>query len=821
MAFINPRLFLTAAASPLLYLTAAVLNVYVGNDAGTAALLWCAASVLLTVLLRHRPAVWPAIALAAACGDFAAHIFMGTSALVAAAVVAAEILEICLTATLVRYLNLGECWYQSLRCGVILLLSSIACAFVGTAVESVLIHVSVGASFQPDVKIRFATETLNLLVTLPLVLSWTDSSLLAGVTVRKVLEIVTLTAASALAIYMLFASGNPFLFLAIPILLLATLRGRLLASTLTVAALYIVVMQFSFDSPDQIIMLYDVGKTKMLVVYYLFVLTALLSTVPLGALLVQAEKSAEELRVTGAAADQARREAEAARDRAEAAGRVKSDFLSAMSHELRTPMTGVLGLVDLLSKEKLTSKQLYYIDNIRSSGRHLLDVINDILDFSKIDSGKLEVESIAFATRPLFDSVCATVQPLCREKHIEFRSEIPSDLPDFVRGDPTRIRQVLLNLVGNAIKFTERGLVKVAISHRQVSGSEIRLRFEVRDTGIGIAQEKQPEIFNAFTQEDRSTARRFGGSGLGLAICKRLVLAMGGQISFTSTPDLGSIFWFEIPTSVCAADDVLPTSREFLPNKQNLRILVAEDISLNRSIINAMLSVDHHNLTFAQNGAEVLELVKKNIFDLILMDVQMPVMDGVEATQRIRTLNSPARDTPIIAVTANVVGRERDRYLAAGMDACIPKPIDWDELNDAIARYASGGVPVAINARDSERARPEPPLLIDSLKLESLRRKLDSDFEKLIHEAFEQAEHACERIESIGSEFGDYSGEAHALKGMAGMFGLLRLQRYAEELESGRWADEGAESIGAELRAVIAETRAAASERGFFRDRQA
>lgn len=811
------RLLIAVVAPPIFYLAAAIFKIYAGYGAGTAIALWSAAIVLLTSLLRNRTRAWLAIASSAACGDFAAQLFMGSDIQVAAAAVTAEILENCLAAASIRYLKLEGRWYQSLRYGLTLFFSSIICALAATIAEATLIYLTISPSLTQNLGTRFTTEALSLLVTLPLILSWTDYYLISHLSARKFFEILSLTTISTSAIYVLFASSNPFLFLAIPILLLVTFRGRLLASTFTVSALYIVVMGFNFGDTDEMIVSYDVGKTRMLLVYYLFILTALLSTVPLGALLVQAERSAEDLRATGAVAEQARREAEAARDRAEAAGRVKSDFLSAMSHELRTPMTAVLGLVDLMSREKLTDKQSYYIENIRNSGRHLLDVISDILDFSRIESGKLEIESIDFDIKPLLDNIYSTFEQLSREKQIEFKIEISNGMPKYLRGDPTRIRQILINLVGNAIKFTERGLVRVVAWSRRGSNDDIRICFEVRDTGIGIAEENRSEIFSAFTQEDRSTARRFGGSGLGLAICKRLVVAMDGEIDFSSTPGFGSIFWFEIPSQEIATEPRLYSSPKIAVRKGGLRILVAEDVAINRDIIGTMLSLEGHDLKFAHDGIEVLQFLEKHAFDLILMDVQMPIMDGIEATQRIRKLAGPARHTPIIALTANVVGRERDWFRAAGMDACIPKPIDWDELNETIARYASGEMPSVNNAVVSDGTDAEPPPTIDNLKLASLRHKLGDDFEKLVSDAFEQAEQACARIEILSLQRGDFSREAHALKGMAGMFGLVQLQRCAETLEAGPPDEFGIEDVGAALRAVITQSRVAACQQGFYR----
>ncbi len=308
-------------------------------------------------------------------------------------------------------------------------------------------------------------------------------------------------------------SHTPFLFLAIPLLLLATLSGGLLGSSAAVFGVSLAVRLFTFNGPAALSATKGAASAELLIIYNLFVLTALLSAIPLGVLLARLENAAHRLREAGAAADRAREEAEAARDKAETAGRAKSDFLSVMSHELRTPMTGVLGLVDLLAKESLTDNQKINLDLVRQSGHHLLSVINNILDFSKIESGKFEIESTIFSVRSLFDEVCATTQPLCHAKDIAFKEDYSERIPACVIGDPTKIRQVLLNFVGNAIKFTHHGTIRIIATHRSIDENKLLLRIEVQDSGIGIAEENQAEVFTAFTQEDKSTARRYGGSG--------------------------------------------------------------------------------------------------------------------------------------------------------------------------------------------------------------------------------------------------------------------------------------------------------------------
>lgn len=289
------------------------------------------------------------------------------------------------------------------------------------------------------------------------------------------------------------------------------------------------------------------------------------------------------------------------------------------------------------------------------------------------------------------ENLRAAVAPLAAERALDLRFQMPESVPEALWGDPTRLRQVLLNLVRNAIRFTESGSVTFVVSSQPPQGGRTRFCFEVRDTGIGIPVEQQSRLFGAFAQGDRTTTRNVGGIGLGLAVSKRLVQAMGGEIGVDSTPGTGSLFWVEIPFKLGALGkperEKLPTPSEIQPR----RILIAEESELIRDILHGILSRQGHRLTLADNGAEALDLVQKEAFDLVLMNIQMPVMDGLEVTRRIRQLSEPARNIPIVALTANVTVHERNRYLAAGINECLSKPINWRQLFAAIGRYADSG----------------------------------------------------------------------------------------------------------------------------------
>jgi len=494
-----------------------------------------------------------------------------------------------------------------------------------------------------------------------------------------------------------------------------------------------------------------------------------------------------------------------AMDRAQAATAAKSEFLANMSHEIRTPMNGIINLAELALETGLNEKQRDYVRKILFSSRNLLEIINDILDFSKIEAEMLKLEKVPFDLQGLFDKLLLLFNEPSRRKNIRLRLLLSPDLPKQVVGDSMRLHQVLANLIGNAVKFTETGEITVSAALVQQTRDSAAVRFAVADTGIGIPPEKASQLFESFTQADSSTARKYGGTGLGLTISKRLVGLMGGELAVESEVGVGSIFSFilelSLPVQQPAEEHGAEGADETAAVMRRLRranILLVEDNLINQQVAQEILAKADVEVETVSNGAEAVAAVAAKHFDAVLMDIQMPVMDGYEATRRIRE-ELGRTDLPILAMTAYAVSEERDKCFRMGMDDHIAKPVSRSSLFTALNRW--------IREKNISFEACPSPLLNDSSLLQNMLAetgttaqpaglnlsegllRLDGNealFVKLLRSFCREQRDITERMEQLINAKDVKAGQyvAHGLKGVAGNLGMSGIQILAGKIES-------------------------------------
>ena len=498
----------------------------------------------------------------------------------------------------------------------------------------------------------------------------------------------------------------------------------------------------------------------------------------------------------------AKETAERALGSAEGASAAKSDFIASLSHEIRTPLNSIIGFTDLmLDVPDLPDEVQRHAEMIRASGSALLSVVGDVLDMAKVEAGAVELEAIAFSPRDLAQACISMLRGCAGTKPIAIALEIGDGVPDRLVGDEGRLRQVLLNLLNNAVKFTAQGGVTLRLVRVSGASAGEAIRFEVVDTGIGIEASQQHRLFERFSQVDTSIARRFGGSGLGLSICKKLVELMGGTIGVDSRTGVGSTFWFTV--ALPRGADLPPVKAEHDPAPVRAgRILVVDDVELNQRLAVALLEADGHAVDVVEDGALAVAAVARNAYDLVLMDVQMPGMDGVSATQAIRASAGRRSRVPVVAMTANVFPDQVLAFRDAGMDDHIGKPLSRIQLQRTVARWiaSSPGVPVPVAPAVPVSDLPAP--FDGSAYLELVAHlgpeRLD---DVLTRFAVSLAQRFCSG-EARGSTMRRWRADAHVVQSVAGMLGLAELAQRCRALEAAApGSDEQAERLAAVRRA--------------------
>jgi len=507
----------------------------------------------------------------------------------------------------------------------------------------------------------------------------------------------------------------------------------------------------------------------------------------------------------------AQRDLESARDQALAISNAKSDFLAKMSHEIRTPMNGVLGMIELLSTTPLAGTQKRYMHSIKESADNLLEIISDILDFSKIEAGKLSLETRVFSLNKFVTDVTDSMSGLADQKGLRLNCILPEGPPIIVEGDPVRLRQILTNLIGNAVKFTEKGRVLLRVSSSSNFGEFEDIKFEVIDTGIGIEPRKQRQIFESFAQEDGTTTRRYGGTGLGLTISKQLVEMMGSDIQLKSEPGNGSIFSFTLRLDTAPDNELAGSGQTFAHVFGDLesgistfkplrgRVLVAEDNAVNQAVAVGMLDAMGVESVVANDGDKAVELFLSQPFDAILMDCQMPGLDGYQAAAKIRDIESERGDEPIriIAVTANALTGDMEKCIAAGMDDYLRKPFKGEQLNEALVRVLQTGErpePAAAQTGilDSIAIRTSDPALdvIDDSVLESLVALPQSSDLDLVNQVIQTyIKSSLDLMTRLGEAIDRSDSEcirtaAHSLKSSSANVGATKMAELCASIET-------------------------------------
>ena len=730
------------------------------REAGRVASIWLANAGALAILLRASPG-GPRLTLAAVfVGNVLANIVSGDTVVLATGMAACNVVEITLAAIMLQHAGPDHADLTRVRPFLrFQFLAGLCAPLVSAAFAASLLAIT-GHAPPLAVALRwFLADSLGMMTLAPLLLSVRAVDIQRLLVPRALLItcgilalLITVTAA------VFVQSPYPMLFTIVPVLILAAFQLRFAGAALSVATVAVTATLFTLNGFGPIAN----GVPEMgmrIVILQVFITVAVLTTLPIAAIL--AERALLQAKLT------------AAHDQAQSALAAKSAFLATMSHEIRTPMTGVLGMIELLRADPSPADQQRFFDSLEQSAKLLMTVLDDILDYSKMESCKVVLEIVDFDLQRLARTTLDLFDGAASAKGLTLGLSFNAGSAH-VRGDPVRFQQVLANLISNAIKFTETGRVALAITAQDQGGQTV-WNVQVTDTGIGIAPTDIAKLFSPFVQADASTTRRFGGTGLGLAISRQLVSAMGGALSVESTPGVGSCFTFTVPLARGRSILARPVALTTPGGARPLNVLVAEDNAVNQLLVRRMLEKHGHNVTCVGNGLLAVEAVQHDEFDVILMDMQMPEMDGLAATRAIRAAENPTMaPVPILALTADASPERRRFYDGVGLTGFLTKPINSERLHvELAALFPADGF--------------DEVTTLDSDRLDELTAAIGHDGVAALLDLFTDdltARPSLIAQLAASGQIAELRDEAHNLRGAAANVGASALTAIIAELET-------------------------------------